>query len=361
MLDVNKDFLYFTAYFLLHLLIAWRLWQYLERPVSRKIMLGGLSVGFMAMTLQLGLPGAIWQGAALLSGTLLPLEILLHRLLKEKHHKALILGFFLAVLAFTGYGLYRGRALPRVIRSEAHLKEWSAPRPHRLVQISDLHLRTGDGQRLRRIVAAVNGLDADWVVLSGDMSVGDEWPNELAEEFLRLQARHGVFAVRGNHEVRPGGVQAFLDFCRRAGIRPLVNQTVETAGLVIAGVDEILLKPGRKKERREWNLPGGNLELTLAGINPNRPILLLAHRSKWAYQTERKGVDLMLCGHSHGGQLPPLSWLVAALDPFSKGEYRIGAMNLSVSEGAGVWDYLPLRLFTANSIHVIEIIPGVGE
>ena len=354
MLDINKDILYFSAYFLLHLLLLWRLRRYVEKPRGKWILTAGMAAGYLAMSLQLGLVGGIWQGAVLLAGLLVPLEMLLHRLLKQNVHLPLVLGFLTTVLLFTAYSLCCGRALPRIATEEITLKEWSSEEPRRLVQLSDLHLKADDSGRLRRIVERVNALEAHWIVLTGDLSVGKEWPKALAPEFRRLRARGGVFAVRGNHEIRKGGVEGFVDFCRKAGIRPLVNESLESEGLVIAGVDEMRLKK-IKKERKAWNRPGGDLEKTLKGVSPNRPILLLAHRGDWAYRAERMGVDLMLCGHTHGGQLPPISWLVSVLDPFPRGRYRVGGMTLMVSEGAGVWDYLPLRLFTNNTINLYTL------
>jgi len=318
-----------------------------------------MSAGYLAMSLQLGLVGGVWQGMVLLAGMLVPLEMPLHGLLKKKYHLPLILGFLTTVIVFTAYGLCCGRALPRVVEETIPLKEWTSGGPRRLVQLSDLHLKADESGRLRSIVERVNALEAHWIVLTGDLSVGEGWPEALAPEFRRLKARCAVLAVRGNHEIRKGGVEGFVSFCRRAGIRPLVNEALESEGLVIAGVDEMLLKRIRK-ERKPWNRPGGDLEKTLAGISPNRPIVLLAHRSGWAYRAEKMGVDLMLCGHTHAGQLPPISWLVSVLDPFPEGRFLLNDMTLYVSQGAGVWDYLPLRLFTRNSIHEIMIVPGGG-
>jgi len=360
MLDINKDIIYFAAYFLLHALIAWRLGSYLDRRKSKKIMLMVMALGFLAMALQLGLPGGLWQGMVLLAGCMLPLEWALQRMLKERYHSTVLLCLLIILLFTAMIAWMNGRALPVPRQQTLTLSEWQARRPHRLIHVSDLHLGSGDVGRLRSIVGMINSLNADWVVITGDLTVGKDWPDELPDIFQGLYSRHGVYAVRGNHEIKGGGIEAFTEFCKRSDIRPLINESVETRGLVLAGVDEAILKSFRK-EKAMWNLPGGDLEKALQGILPNRPIVLLAHRSSWAYKAERAGVDLMLCGHTHGGQLPPISWLLAALDHFAGGDYQVGSMQLKVSEGAGVWNYLPMRLFTNNTIHEILIRPAGNE
>ena len=359
MIDINKDIIYFAAYLLLHGLIAWRLWQGLTGRMPRRIMLFVLALGFLAMALQLGEPAGIWQGTVLFATLLVPLDALLCRILRERHQDTMHIVLLMVLLFSVLIAWMNGRALPRFMEEKLVLREWPGNRPYRLIVLSDLHAKSAQQGRMGAIVGMINSRDADWVVFCGDLAVGLDWPWDLAPAFRGIRARHGVFAVRGNHEIREGGVSSFRAFCQEAGIVPLVNEARESRGLYIAGVDEAILK-GSKGERARWNRPGGDLKQTLEGIAPNRPIILLAHRSAWAYQAEKAGVDLMLCGHTHGGQLPPISWLVSALDPYSSGGYRLGGMELRVSEGAGVWDYLPMRLFTQNSIHEI-VISGIRD
>jgi predicted MPP superfamily phosphohydrolase len=309
--------------------------------------------GYLLMALQLGLPGGLWQGLVLTAAVLVPLESLLRRLLPLRWRSFILTGFLLATLCATVLGYINAQALPLVSPERVVLTEWTSQKPVKLIHVSDLHLGKGDLGRLSRIVDQINARRPDLIVLTGDILVGKGWPAAMADALAKLRAPLGLFAVRGNHEIRKGGEKAFREFCLKAGITPLVNQNLALDGLVLAGIDEIKIKV--KKKKVDWNLPSGNLKQTLRNIPGNQPIILLAHRSAWAYQAEKAGVDLMLCGHTHGGQLPPLSWLVSILDPFAKGDYRIGTLQLKVSSGAGVWQYLPIRLFSRNMIHEMVI------
>ncbi len=210
-----------------------------------------------------------------------------------------------------------------------------------IVQLSDIHVGpTIKGDYLEAIVSRVNGLNADAVAITGDLVDGSV--HELAEHtepLARLQARHGVFFVTGNHEYY-SGVAEWVPFLSGLGMRVLRNERVALgdggpggATFDLAGVDD-------------WSARM-DLPAALAGRDPDRGLVLMAHQPREVDEAVRQGVELQLSGHTHGGQIFPFSLAVRAASPYVKGLYRgvgpAGAGQLYVSRGTGYWGP-PMRL-----------------
>jgi predicted MPP superfamily phosphohydrolase len=115
-----------------------------------------------------------------------------------------------------------------------------------------------------------------------------------------------------------------------AGVRLLRNAWVGLRpGLVLAGVDDL-------SASRDPGTEGASLAKALAG-RPLGATVVLTHAPLLADSVARKGVDLMLSGHTHGGQIWPFGYLVRQRFPLFEGRYEIGAMTLIVSRGTGTW------------------------
>jgi predicted MPP superfamily phosphohydrolase len=218
-----------------------------------------------------------------------------------------------------------------------------------VAQVSDLHVGPTIGERdVRRIVEQVNALRPDVVAITGDLV--DESVAEVGRAVAHLgdlRARHGVFFVTGNHEYYVDGGRGtgpWLAELRRLGVRVLRNESVVVgdagASIDLAGVDD-------------YSAPGeefsSNLTRALAGRDPDRSLVLLAHQPRVSAVAEavRAGVELQVSGHTHGGQIVPWNLVVAAVFPYVKGLYphaeegRRG--QVFVSRGTGYWGP-PLRL-----------------
>lgn len=216
-----------------------------------------------------------------------------------------------------------------------------------LVQLSDVHLGPTTGRAfLERVVDEVNALDADAVVVTGDLV--DASVEALADDvapLARLSARHGVYFVTGNHEYHAGAA-AWCAHLETLGVRVLRNERVELgrggALLDLAGTDDSDAA-GRAEGFHE------DLALALEGRDERRPLVLLAHQPKSVHEAARHGVDLQLSGHTHGGQLWPLGWLLRAGQPVVAGLRRFGQTFLYVSRGTG-HSGPPMRLATPAEV-----------
>ncbi|MGD9212295.1 MAG: metallophosphoesterase, partial [Desulfobacteraceae bacterium] len=202
-----------------------------------------------------------------------------------------------------------------------------------IVHISDVHLGRTIGRTFaKRIVQIANSLGGDLISITGDLVDGSvDQLRDVAAPFGELSARHGVWLVTGNHEYYVG-VDFWIQELSRMGIRVLRNERVAigngTIGFDLAGVDDW-----------EANIEGHGYDLlsALKGRDCSRPLVLLAHQPKTIVEASRLGVDLLLSGHTHGGQIWPGSWLVRLQQPYVAGLHLHGETYLYVNRGVGYW------------------------
>ena len=136
-----------------------------------------------------------------------------------------------------------------------------------------------------------------------------------------LRARHGVFFVTGNHEYF-SGAEGWLRELARIGIRVLRNERVTigegTDAFDLAGVDD------RSAVRYGGLAPADAVAQALAGRDPRRELVLLAHQPRSLFDAAPFDVGLQLSGHTHAGQIWPFSYLVRLQQPFVAGLHRRG-------------------------------------
>jgi predicted MPP superfamily phosphohydrolase len=215
----------------------------------------------------------------------------------------------------------------------------------RLVQISDVHV----GPLLRKdwvahVVEQIRALAPDLVAITGDLVDGRVHEiHEHVAPLSRIEAKHGVYFVTGNHEYY-SGVEEWYAHLPSLGVRPLRNERVEVApGLDLAGIED----------------PTGEPDLTAAlrGRDSSRALVLLAHQPRQFPEAARHDVPLTLSGHTHGGQIWPFSWIVALAQPYLAGLHRRGDSQLYVSRGTGFWGP-PMRVFAPPEITLIRLQPA---
>jgi hypothetical protein len=218
-----------------------------------------------------------------------------------------------------------------------------------IVQISDLHLGGSRVDRawVQRVVARANALAPDLIAVTGDLV--DAAPGHIRAEvapIAELRARHGVYFVTGNHEFYTG-LGEWLPELRRLGLRVLRDERVAIeaggAGFDLVGVDD-------PAARGVAAASGPDLAQITAGRDPGRFAVLLAHQPRVAREAAAAGIDLVLSGHTHGGQIWPFTALVRLQQPYIRGAYRVSERTrLYVTDGTGTWGP-PMRLGTRSEI-----------
>ena len=230
---------------------------------------------------------------------------------------------------------------------ELRLKAPGIDRPWRLVQISDVHVGSREPALLRRIIGRVRALEPDAVLITGDLiDFRDIHRDDLA---CLSELSMPVWYCIGNHE-RYVDLEAICERLRSLGVRVLRDEVdCSVPPFVVAGIDDA--------DSRRRVADG----LAIIGALPEGFRLLLYHRPDGLEDAAVAGVDLMLCGHTHNGQILPFNFLVRRVFPRIKGLYEIarsggGLTRLYVSTGTGTWGPL-LRLGSRNEITVIQLTP----
>lgn len=203
-------------------------------------------------------------------------------------------------------------------------------RPLRIVMLSDLHLGYHNGRhKLARWIDLINAEHPDLVLIGGDIidiSVRPLIYEGMAQEFHRLQAP--VYACLGNHEYYSGDSRA-QQFYHDAGITLLRDSVAQVMGLRIVGRDD------RSNPHRR--ALGALLRDSTDTNRPNPYTILLDHQPYHLEQAQRAGVDFQFSGHTHYGQVWPVSWITRLLYEDAFGPWQRGQTRYYVSSGMGIW------------------------
>ena len=219
---------------------------------------------------------------------------------------------------------------------------------YRAVHVTDLHLDYYL-PRHDRIVRMIRDLRPHWIFITGDLLNVPEGLPDLFRFLSQLRTIAPVFMTLGNHDHYSGvPTDHYTELADRHKITLLINQTVfiptDKGELAIVGVDDP-------------SLHRADLDC-LPPRNENRYTLLLAHAPNILDQLEEHHhVDLILCGHSHGGQwrFPgvPTFWLPPGCNGRIEGSHQARGHRIYVNRGLG-WSFLPLRLNCRPEIVLLE-------
>lgn len=215
---------------------------------------------------------------------------------------------------------------------------------HRIVQISDVHIGSRRGGYLRRIVERINRLRPDTVVITGDLIDSSSVQLDDLMHLRELTARK-LFTI-GNHE-RYIDLERALNMLEQLGVETLRQRRVTVGAgdeIQVIGIDDA--DAASQVARCLPNIERAHDKYTV----------LLYHRPLGWESARQHGVDLMLCGHTHNGQIFPFNWVVRHQFNRISGLYRQGDARLYVSPGSGTWGPL-MRLGSLNEITCIDVRP----
>lgn len=264
----------------------------------------------------------------------------------------------LAVLGATGsltaYGLAEARQIPEVKHVEVPLANLPAEfQGFRILQITDLHV----GMTIRRdyvqeVVARAIDQHPDLIVFTGDLADGRV--NALRTEtapLAGLKADFGKFFVTGNHEYY-AGVESWLAEARHLGFTTLLNEhrtiRIDGAGIVLAGVTDY-------RASRIVPSHASDPHKALAGAPVGAVKIMLAHQPKSVHRAEAAGADLLISGHTHGGQYIPFNYMITLDQPYVDGLHMHGRTQVYVSRGTGYWGP-PVRIGAPSEITVLRLV-----
>ena len=229
--------------------------------------------------------------------------------------------FMLSVFVYGNIHYHHKHRQPLQLTTAKHLAK-----PLRIVMMSDLHLGYHNRRaEFHKWVDMVNSEHPDMILIGGDIidiSVRPLLEEDMAEEFRRLQAP--VYACLGNHEYYSGEPRA-QQFYHDAGIHLLRDTSVVVNDVCIIGRDD-RTNPQRKSVA----------ELARHADNTHYTILL-DHQPYHLDRTQHAGIDFQFSGHTHYGQVWPISWITDRVYECAFGPYQRGNTRYYVSSGIGIW------------------------
>jgi predicted MPP superfamily phosphohydrolase len=234
-----------------------------------------------------------------------------------------------------------------------------------ILHLSDLHIGKGPSQ-VEGFLRRAADIPADVVVITGDFLAGAAGLERCCRALKSLTKRRDVYGIIGNHEhsrypwrfpmmdrfkarsrLDTEGIVSALE---TAGVRLLVNGhasvEVPSGKVTLVGVDDMFHF-------------ADDLDTAFAGVASGEGVVLLCHSPDILAEAERRRLSLVLCGHTHGGQvrMPGIGVATTATwDPMERaaGIIRRGDTTMHVSPGLGTI-FLPIRFFVRPEATVLEI------
>lgn len=207
--------------------------------------------------------------------------------------------------------------------------EQQLDKPLKIVALSDLHLGYGIRKKeFSKWVRLINDENPDIVLLSGDVIDNTVRPlNEQGydEVFREIRSTYGVYAAVGNHEYI-AGLQESVAFLENSGVTVLRDSA--------ALIANSLYVVGRDDRMNSLRSPLSDL---VTGLEADKPIVVLDHQPYHLEEPEMNGVTLQFSGHTHRGQIWPISWITDSIYDISHGYEKRGDTHFYVSSGIGLW------------------------
>lgn len=223
------------------------------------------------------------------------------------------------------------------------------PAPVKMLVVSDLHLGLlVNAKRLEKFVEAINRERPDVLLIAGDLvdrSISHVQEQGMGEILRKIETTHGIYAIAGNHEFYAGEEDTFA-WMEDQGITVLRDSLVMIPGIAYLLGREDQSAPERKTLREIWE------HSPYAGQPRELPLIVMDHQPTKTNEAVEFGVDLQLSGHTHAGQIWPVSWIVRKANDLFYGEYTKGKTRFYVTSGLAIWGP-PFRVGVARSEYVV--------
>ncbi|MGN1385617.1 MAG: metallophosphoesterase [Bacillus sp. (in: firmicutes)] len=360
------SFVFFLfGYSLITFYIGWNGWVWLQSFSSvDSAGLYAFIVAALAYTYFLGqrfptvlifrIIGAYWFGFLQYSLMLLPISDLAVWLLDftaiNKTAAIFVVGFitvaaYIVIFILGSYNAYR----PSISYYSLQIPKKTNRKTLKIAMASDMHFGGLSGKsHLKRLVRMMNEIEPDLVLMPGDIVDDDSVfykKKNMSEEMKKLKAPIGVYGVIGNHEVYGYGrdISMFVEEMKQSNVVILMDEVLK--------IEDSFYLIGRKdKTVRRRN----SFEELLENLDKSMPIIAMDHQPTDLQAAADGGVDLLVCGHTHRGQMAPNHLVTRRMYEVDWGYKQKGSMHTIVSSGFGFWGP-PLRLGSQSEIVEIEV------
>lgn len=344
--------------------IGWRGFRWLRPKSSSRrfkilysliIVLAGSSlfVGRMSGITFINMVGAYWMACFYLLLLLVPLahiSVILLRLTRLPRHRTqkwagiVTMGLFVFFLVYGLFNAYN----PVVRNYDIKMEKGSSTLDSlQIAMAADTHFGVMSGKNhAERLVKNINALHPDIILLPGDLFDDDIQPfldQKIDRVLSKLDAPYGVYASLGNHDKHDGTMQELIEALENSGIQILYDEIVDVQGQFTL--------IGRKDRTERDRL---SLHSLMDGVNLTKPTILLEHQPYELDIAQQEGIDLMVSGHTHGGQVFPGNLITDAIYENDWGYLKKEQLHTVVTSGFGFWGP-PIRIGTRSEIVTIQV------
>ncbi|HAR76151.1 MAG TPA: metallophosphoesterase [Psychrobacter sp.] len=273
------------------------------------------------------------------------IAIIYTRFFKRKLNNVAIRGFafavYIGIISLAVFNAYAPVVHHLTVTTDKNLAK-----PMKIALVSDTHLGRWFGNRqIDKMVALIDEQNPDVVLIAGDVmndSTDAYDKTNMNEHLSALKAPLGVYATLGNHDYS-GNEVAIAKAIERAGIQVIDNKSV--------WLDDAVLLVGRSDATDPKRPAAADL---MADIQTDKPALFLEHSPDALEEIKGLPVDLHLSGHTHGGQIFPLTLLLKWFTPLVYGFKEVNGSQFLVTSGYGI-GAVPFRLGTRSEIWLITL------
>ncbi|WP_339157169.1 metallophosphoesterase [Paenibacillus sp. FSL W8-0186] len=251
------------------------------------------------------------------------------------------------LLATIGYGSFNAYS-PVVREYRVDIPKASPAAPElNIVMAADMHFGVLSGkQHAIRLVERINTLKPDIVLFPGDIVDDDLRPYEqkgIDKVLSGISARYGVYATLGNHDRYSGQMKHLIDVLEQGDMKILYDEAVT--------IDDSFTLIGRKDRIDRERAPLSGL---VQGLDASKPLILLDHQPYDLDIAQQEGIDLMLSGHTHRGQIAPAHLITGMLFENDWGYLQKENLHSIVTSGFGFWGP-PIRIGSRSEIVQIHV------
>lgn len=258
----------------------------------------------------------------------------------------MVLGYFnLHSVVATNYTVYTDKA----IRTDGY----------RVALIADVHFGVSiDSEQLKQKCDEISANNVDFVILCGDIVDNSTTADEMKtvfETFGGIESKYGVFYVYGNHD-RP------MSLLRSEYTQEELVKVIENAGITILQDETEIINSELALVGREDRMSGSrdSVDSLVSVIDEDKFILVADHQPNQYDENVQANVDLIVSGHTHGGQLFPLNVVmnVFGINDGVYGQYQLSENTQAiVTSGLAGWSY-PVKTAAPAEYVIIDIVPN---
>jgi predicted MPP superfamily phosphohydrolase len=257
------------------------------------------------------------------------------------------------VVLICGYGIYKATGRARLVEVHVPVKNFKPEyKGFTIAMMADFHASNTNGKdRIAMWCEQITGLRPDVVLVPGDIidTPAKQIP-DVADGFRKLSAPHGVYSTTGNHEYYVGMPSA-VELMRRGGMNVLMNENVSLPnGILISGIED--------RTARSMGKPLPPFEQLIPENDSSAVRILLMHTPATGdvQKAIGAGFNLVVSGHTHGGQMFPFTMFTKMAFPYHHGLYKVNDGYQLTTCGIGYWGP-PMRIGKPPEIMLVKLVP----